>query len=122
MGAVWHGHFVKFFEDGREAFGKEFGFGYMDIFDRGYMVPLVKVECSYKKFLRYEDEIQIETRFINTAAAKIILQYTISNLKTGEINAEGETVQVFIDKNNELVLMNPVFYIEWKKKWGLDVI
>ena len=22
---VWHGHYVKYFEDGREAFGKDFG-------------------------------------------------------------------------------------------------
>ena len=25
MGVVWHGNYLKFFEDGREAFGKEFG-------------------------------------------------------------------------------------------------
>ena len=30
---VWHGHYVKFFEDGRETFGKEFGLGYLDIFN-----------------------------------------------------------------------------------------
>ena len=25
MSVVWHGNYVKYLEDGREAFGKEFG-------------------------------------------------------------------------------------------------
>ena len=31
MQIVWHGEYVRYFEDGREAFGREFaGLGYMD--------------------------------------------------------------------------------------------
>ena len=26
---VWHGHYLKYFEDGREAFGRKYGIGYM---------------------------------------------------------------------------------------------
>jgi len=29
---VWHGHYVRYFEDGREAFGKQYNLGYLDIF------------------------------------------------------------------------------------------
>ena len=25
LGVVWHGNYIKFFEDGREAFGREHG-------------------------------------------------------------------------------------------------
>ncbi|MCH5716298.1 acyl-CoA thioesterase [Niabella hibiscisoli] len=29
LGIVWHGHYVRYFEDGREAFGEQYGIGYM---------------------------------------------------------------------------------------------
>ncbi|SVE46445.1 uncharacterized protein METZ01_LOCUS499299, partial [marine metagenome] len=30
LGIVWHGHYIKYFEDGREAFGKEHNISYLD--------------------------------------------------------------------------------------------
>ena len=32
MGILWHGHYIKYFEDGRESFGRSFEFGYMNIY------------------------------------------------------------------------------------------
>lgn len=31
LGILWHGHYIKYFEDGREAFGAEYNLGYMDV-------------------------------------------------------------------------------------------
>ena len=28
---VWHGHYLKYFEDAREAFGRKYGLGYLGI-------------------------------------------------------------------------------------------
>ena len=33
---VWHGNYVKYMEDAREAFGRRHGLGYQLIFDSGY--------------------------------------------------------------------------------------
>ena len=39
---VWHGNYVRYFEDGREAFGRQYGLGYLDIFENGNLaVPIV---------------------------------------------------------------------------------
>ena len=32
MQIVWHGEYVRYFEDGREAFGKQYGLDYMSIY------------------------------------------------------------------------------------------
>lgn len=37
----------------------------------------------------------------------------------GEVACTGETVQVFLDKEGNLMLTNPPFYEEWKRKVGL---
>lgn len=41
MQVVWHGEYVRYFEDGREAFGRKYpGIGYLDIYGAGYTAPI----------------------------------------------------------------------------------
>lgn len=119
MGIVWHGHYVKFFEDGREAFGKEHNLGYLDIYGNGYFAPVVKVECNFKRYVKYGDTVVVETKFINKKAAKIVFKFLIFNKSNNELVAEGESMQVFTTPGGELVLTNPPFFEEWKRKKGL---
>jgi acyl-CoA thioester hydrolase len=120
LGIVWHGHYIRYFEDGREAFGNSHGLSYLDFYNQGFVVPVVKVNCNYKRSLRYGDKVIIESRFIACDAAKIIFEYILFNAKTKEIVAKGSSLQVFLDKETStLQLTNPPFFEEWKKKHGL---
>ena len=70
MQIVWHGEYVRYFEDGREAFGREFaGLGYMDIYASGYTAPIVELHLQYRKPLKVNDTAVVETRYIATEAA-----------------------------------------------------
>lgn len=118
MHIVWHGTYVKYFEDAREHFGREFeGLGYLDFFRSEYATPIVDMQIQYKRPLTINDIAIIEIRYINTDAAKICFEYTISKEDTAEIIATGSTIQVFLNKNKELELTNPEFYLKWKQKW-----
>jgi len=119
MGVVWHGNYVRYFEDGREAFGNKYGINYMDFFHAGVLIPLVKISCDYKKPLKYGDTATIETRFVNCEAAKLQYDYTIYHGHTKEVMATGSTLQVFLNPEMELLLDFPPFFYEWKKKHGL---
>jgi acyl-CoA thioester hydrolase len=117
LGIVWHGHYVRFFEDGREAFGETHGLAYMDIYKQGYIAPVVNLQCNYKKTLEYRQTAIVETTFVNSAAAKIIFNYRILSPGTNEIIAEGSSVQVFLDaQNKQLQLIAPQFFLDWKKQ------
>jgi acyl-CoA thioester hydrolase len=118
MGVVWHGNYIRYFEDGREAFGNQYGINYMDFYHVGVMIPLVKVVCDFKKPLKYGDTAIIETRFVNCEAAKLQYDYTIYRNHTDEVVATGSTVQVFLNPEMELLLDFPPFFFEWKKKHG----
>jgi len=120
MKVVWHGHYLKYFEDGREAFGEQYGVSYMDFYNIGILVPLVKVEVDFKRFLRCGDYATVETRFVDNKAAKLTLEYSLFNRTTKEQVATGKSVQVFLDTNNELMLTIPVFFSDWKKRWGIE--
>jgi acyl-CoA thioester hydrolase len=118
LGIVWHGYYITYFEDGREAFGRHHGISYLDVFDSGFTTPIVKSTCEHKLSLRYGDVARIETTIVDTPAAKMIFRYKIFDAKN-EIACTGETVQVFLDNKGELMLTNPSFYEEWKRKVGL---
>ena len=117
LGMVWHGNYIKFFEDGRDFFGEEFDFDWLKIHDLGFITPIVKTVCEHKCTLRYGDIVRIETEFIPEAAAKIHFKFRVYKAESGQLAATGETLQVFTNKDSELVLTNPEFYTEWKKRW-----
>ena len=119
MQIVWHGNYIKYMEEGREDFGRKYGISYMEIRDQGYMAPLVSIHCDYKKTMAYEDRVIVETSFKDSEAAKIIYTFRILRASDNELVATGESVQVFLDMNRELVLTIPPFFETWKKKWGI---
>jgi acyl-CoA thioester hydrolase len=122
LGIVWHGHYVRYFEDGREAFGQAFELSYLHIYKQGYSVPIVKIDADYKKSLKYGDRVIIETEYIPCHAAKLQFTYRLYNAATKELVAKGSTIQVFLDHpGNTLQLINPPFYEAWKKKYLTSV-
>jgi acyl-CoA thioester hydrolase len=119
LGVVWHGHYVRYFEDGRESFGAKFGLRYLDFFDHGFVIPVVHIECNYRRPLRYGESVIVETEFLPCEAAKIKFRYRLYKSGTEELVADGSSIQVFLGKDDfVLQLVNPPFFDEWKKKYG----
>ena len=117
MNIVGHGSSPLYFEVAREAFGSRYGLGYYDIFGNGYYAPLVELSFKYKKPITYGMKPQITIIYRPTDAAKIVFDYEINDSVTGETLATGHSVQVFMDRDYQLVWANPEFYEEWKKRW-----
>jgi acyl-CoA thioester hydrolase len=119
MDFVWHGSYPLYFEDAREAFGKKYDLGYLLIFDSGFYAPLVDLSFHYKKPIVYGMHPRVDIFYRPTEAAKIIFDYEIHDTKDNELLATGRSVQVFLDKDYQLMWTNPEFYEEWKRKWGV---
>jgi acyl-CoA thioester hydrolase len=120
LGIVWHGHYVQYFEDGREAFGKKYNLRYLDFYANGYVVPIVSLHCNFKRSLRYGDRMLIETTYVPTLSAKLNFEYKITNATTNELIITGTTSQVFLSSaDNVLQLTNPQFFQDWKDSFSL---
>lgn len=119
MGIVWHGNYALYFEDAREAFGRKYNIGYHDILKAGYGAPVVEMSIGYKKSMKYGTKARIDVFYVNTESSKVILDYEIRSVEEEMLLATGRTVQVFVDNKGELVLYNPDFYKDWKKRNGL---
>lgn len=118
LGIVWHGNYIKYFEEGREAFGRKHGISYLDVMNSGYSTPIVKSSCEHKLTLKYGDVVKVRTEYFDSAAAKVVLRFTVFDPK-GEVACTGETTQVFVDTDGNLQLSIPPFFEQWKQKVGL---
>ena len=118
LGVVWHGHYLRYFEDGREAFGKEYGISYLDFYREGLAVPIVSVHCDYKKPLRYGESVIVETIYEPTPAAKLLFSYRMYESAVIHVVATGHSVQVFVDvRTFQLQMTVPEFFEQWKTQW-----
>lgn len=118
LGIVWHGNYIKYFEDGRESFGREHGISYLDFQHQNLVTPIVKSTCEHKLALKYGEVATIETTFVDSLAAKLIFKFKIFN-ESERLVCIGETVQVFTTLEGELQLNIPDFILDWKRKVGL---
>jgi len=114
---VWHGNYVKYFEDGREDFGKHHDLSYLEIYSKnGLSVPLVHMELDFKKTASFGETLRVETKLIDDPAAKIVFEYKIFN-SANEVICRGKTIQAFVHlEKQELQITMPPFFEEWKNK------
>ena len=118
LGIVWHGNYISYLEEGREAFGRIHGLSYLDVKNNGYVTPIIESSLKHKLPLRYGDIATIETSFEDSKSAKMIFTYKIFNPE-GKVVCTGKTVQVFVDFDDNLALIFPPFFEAWKRKHGL---
>lgn len=117
LNIVWHGHYVKYLEDGREDFGKKYDIGYLKVQEAGYIIPIVALDIQYKKSLYYGDSVLVETTWVETDTPKLTFNYRLTNPENRQLICTAQTTQVFLDKDGKLQLIAPDFFQEWKEKW-----
>lgn len=118
MQVVWHGNYIQYFEDGRDAFGDKYELNFLKIYEQeGLLSPIVKLNCDYKYSLKYGEKAIVETTYLDSQAAKIGFDYRIFRASNGQLVTTARTIQVFINVKGELQLTMPNFLAEWKKKW-----
>ena len=116
LGIIWHGHYLRFLEDGREHFGKEFGLGYLDFYESGFIVPIVDLNIEYKLPVTYGDSLIIHTHYIDQAAAKLVFEYDIYRASDEMLVATAKTIQVFLTLDKQLYITIPPIMEDWKRK------
>ena len=117
MGVVWHGNYLKFFEDARECLGKEYNLDNLAIFNQGYFTPIVHSEIDHKAPIYYGENLRVTAILEFRSAAKIVFRYEVLNLSTNKLAAIGQTIQVFLSaKERTLELNKPDFYANWEEQ------
>lgn len=118
---VWHGHYLKYFEDARVALGRAYGIDYSDIREAGLLAPVVHTECDYLLSAEYGDELEVVARLVKLDTPKIEFHYEVRHAGKDALLATGTSVQVFTDHDRELLLTMPDFlrdfYARTEEDW-----
>jgi acyl-CoA thioester hydrolase len=116
LGIVWHGRYASFFEDARTAAGEKYGFGYPDFIKNEVNAPIRILHTDFLIPLKYNETFIIEGRLHWTEAVRMNIDYLIWNA-AGRLATTGYTVQVLLDKEDNLLLTPPLFFLEFREKW-----
>jgi len=116
LGIVWHGRYASWLEDGRVAICEANGIGYMELYSRGVLAPIKKMQLDYHHPLRFGQRCTIEGRLHYSEAARINYSCTIRD-EDDRVCATGCTVQLMLDSGMQLLMTPPDFYLEFLHKW-----
>ena len=118
---VWHGNYVKYMENAREAFGDKYHFEYLHIFNSGYTAPVVDMHIKYRNSARIGDKLAIKITYVPTKAAKMVFRYIVTRPEDTAVIIEAETTQLFVSRSGTFETSNPDFVVEWKKRWNIPL-
>ncbi len=99
MGIVHHSNYPIWFEAARTDYIKKIGLPYSKIEERGFLLPLIELNCKYKGAARYEDEVVIKTKLKKLTYTRATFYYEVIRKKDGELLTVGETMHVWTDRN-----------------------
>jgi acyl-CoA thioester hydrolase len=102
---VWHGHYISWFEVGRNELASRFGLDPVQLKAMGLMAPVVGLSCIFKLPARYGDEVMIQTTMQRSETAKLIFHYTV--MRDKEMLAEGSTTHVLTDLTGTMLYQVP---------------
>lgn len=118
MQRTWHGAYVTYFEDGRESFGRHYpGIGYADMQQAGIYAPIYDLHVAYRAPLLLNDVAVVHTRYHYKPGARLDYTYQVFRESDGRLCAEGSTVQLFIDREGQLMLDLPEYYRLWQARF-----
>ena len=97
MGITHHSNYIRWMEEARVDYLEQIGMGYAKLEKDGIVSPLIGVECQYKRPTTFGDEVRIHTEVESFGRVELVIAYTMTNLRTGELVLTGKTHHCFIN-------------------------
>lgn len=96
MGIVHHSNYIRYFECGRSDMLAKAGLPIDKIEETGVVLPVISVECRYRKSARMGDRIRIVTIIDKIPLAKLVVRTEIYG-PDGSLLCEGKVILGFLD-------------------------
>ena len=112
MEVVWHGHYVKYFEEARCALLDKLGHNYRQMRDAGYAWPIIDLQVRYIRGAQFGQRIRVRADLVEWEN-RLKINYLITEVATGERMTRGSSVQVAVEiATREMLLASPKVFVE----------
>lgn len=122
MGIIHHSNYIRWFEEARLAWMEQIGVAYKDMEEAGLLIPVLAVACEYKKFVCFDETVDIYITITEFSAVKFCVAYEVVNKETKEVKVTGTSKHCFVDKQLKPVRMKrdyKEFYDKFASAIGL---
>lgn len=119
MGYVHHNNYVKYFETARWELFEQSGIPYREVEEKGFMLPVVRMDLKFIKPAYYDELLTIETTLYKISGAKIIFRYKLFN-EAGTLVNKAEVTLAFINSTTRQPCMAPEFILQKIRGKGLE--
>ncbi|MBT2680855.1 acyl-CoA thioesterase [Bacillus sp. ISL-35] len=116
MGVVYHANYLVWMELGRTQLIKELGFNYAEMEKDGIISPVLDIQASYKKPLRYGDIATIKTWVEEYDGLRSVYKYEIFNGE-GELALTGSSKHVCVKKDSFRPISLKRTYPDWHEAY-----
>ncbi|MDM5337515.1 thioesterase family protein [Fictibacillus enclensis] len=119
MGVIYHGNYVKFLELGRSALIADAGFDYLEMEKQGYYAPVYNLEITYKKPIRFGDQVFVKTWVEENKRSKTVYGFEIvkRNDDGEHLCATGTTTHIVVNGTNFRPVPFNKAFPEWFQKY-----
>ena len=112
MEVVWHGHYVKYFEEARCSLLDKLGHNYRQMRDAGYAWPIIDLQVRYIRGAQFGQRIRVRADLVEWEN-RLKINYLITDVATGERMTRGSSVQVAVEiATREMLLASPRVFVE----------
>lgn len=116
MGVVYHANYLVWMELGRTQLIKDLGFQYADMEKDGIISPVLDIQASYKKPLRYGETATIKTWVEEYDGFRSLYKYEIYN-GAGELALTGSSKHVCVKRENFRPISLKRTYPDWHEAY-----
>lgn len=107
MDVVWHGNYLRYFEQARCALLQRIDYDYPQMRASGYAWPVVDVRIKYVRPLRYGQTVIVRATFVEWEH-RLKIAYEVRDGATGERLTKGYSIQVAVDiATQEMLYASP---------------
>jgi len=106
-GMGWHGYYVGWFEVGRIELARKFDLLPTQFTEAGYVAPVINLNIDYKEMARFDDVLTVRTAVRVPTKAALVFRYEAVRKSDGKLLASGETTQVLLRENGEMMYSIP---------------
>jgi acyl-CoA thioester hydrolase len=111
-GVVWHGHYVGWFEAGRNDLTQRYQMGPLQLKEWNLLAPVVDLNCQFKLPATFGNSLIIQTTMERTEVAKLIFRYRVVDQESEKVLATGSTTHVLTDLKGNLLYRVPPEVLE----------
>jgi acyl-CoA thioester hydrolase len=112
MQVVWHGNYVRYFEQVRGLLLDKIDYNYPAMEQSGYLWPIVDMRIKFVRPVRYQQRILVQATLLEYEN-RLKIAYQCRDIESGEVLTKAHTVQVAVTAaTQELNLESPAILLD----------